>query len=111
MKDDVDVTGELLQQLKTDAQFVYLPDTDQLTITFNDIDQKLAKRLLGWSEDQDFAKPSTEFLLTESLRLEITQNPLFKPKNPSLAILQVAKLHGLSAERLGKAYKEYQTQT
>lgn len=38
---------------------------------------------------------------------EIRDCPMYKPKNPNLAISHVAKLHGLEVDDLKKAFKSY----
>lgn len=82
------------------------------TLVFKDISQK------EWLELQDhlsaYQQSERAHLMTESNQThslsryfnEIKSCPMYKPKNPNLAISHVAKVHGIDVSELRKAFKE-----
>lgn len=97
---------------KAESQFTPTGDeTCDATLTFKNISQKdwllLEDQLKAFQQGEGVAsvEPSNQTNAFSQYFKEIKDCPMYKPKNPALAISHVAKLHGLDVAELRKAFK------
>ncbi len=107
------IIDEFIQRLANEAHCEFLPsditlNQGQLQLRLDDVDAQFFAQLMQAIKQQ--AGKATEAKSSAPLNYgvyldEVRACPLFKPKNPLLAVRHVAKEHGLEAEALMAAFK------
>ncbi|NRB37278.1 MAG: hypothetical protein HRU20_02285 [Pseudomonadales bacterium] len=105
MKSDKERLNEFIELLAQSAKLDF-NKKNRLIITLEGIDQKQflsISALLKSVVDGNATQAQDEYV---SFVQQVVSNPLYKPKNPSLAIVQIAKRHGLEVAKLQQAVKK-----